>query len=421
MALGIGRRGRRGRGRGSYVTQGGRGSSATQGGHGNSDSQGGRGSSGGHGSFSSQGGRGSSTSLGGLGDSTSPSASQQRMGDPLSSQTPSCSTAYPSATTSGSGAVRGPTCGKKTVLIAKSATGGKLPITFEAPCRQPICVNAERFNNEMGYIENFDINLRNETTLKCIDEQMRKAWKGHKYKLHTYFKDIGGEDDEWSAKNTEARSKRKWGSRNGLVSTPRHHIRCGEDLTSTTGQIETWRERHYDPDKGWIWSDLESIYDCIIALRAEHTPVVLSDKDIMECTLGCHSVYFGGWDRSPSRSTATSDMNSGESRRPTYDELAKHLTSTQQQLFENSGPATRIPPTTQRTFEHDDDSPGCAIWQSQSVHVAALGCAKWQPKDHATWRMEAMPRGVTMSCHEAAHVCAIWQLVVVPCGCTRSC
>ncbi|PON70784.1 hypothetical protein PanWU01x14_078100 [Parasponia andersonii] len=136
----------------------------------------------------------------------------------------------PSATTSGSGAVRGPTYDKKTILIAKSATGGKLPVTFDATCRQPICVNVERFNNEIGYIvchhgifhhkewrlvpederaplrqyllENFDINLRNETTLKCIDEQMRKAWKGHKYKLHTYFKDIGGEDDMNMARRT---------------------------------------------------------------------------------------------------------------------------------------------------------------------------------------------------------------------------
>ncbi|PON49271.1 hypothetical protein PanWU01x14_231460 [Parasponia andersonii] len=123
----------------------------------------------------------------------------------------------------------------------------------------------------------------------------------------------------------------------------------------------------------------------MIALRAEHTPEVLSDKDIMEHILGRHSVYLKGWGQSPSGSTATSDMNSGEPRHPTYDELDKRLTSTQQQLFEvveglnecrqvlrehnlmppqrckttvsdqNSGPATRIPPTTQRTFEHDDD------------------------------------------------------------------
>ncbi|PON70783.1 hypothetical protein PanWU01x14_078090 [Parasponia andersonii] len=68
----------------------------------------------------------------------------------------------------------------------------------------------------------------------------------------------------------------------------------------------------------------------MIALRAEHTPEVLSDKDIMERILGRHSVYLGGWGRSPSSSTTTSDMNSGQPRRPTYDELAKRLTSTQQ-------------------------------------------------------------------------------------------
>ena len=36
--------------------------------------------------------------------------------------------------------------------------------------------------------------------LKCINEQMRKAWKGHKYKLHSYFKDIGGLEDVELAK-----------------------------------------------------------------------------------------------------------------------------------------------------------------------------------------------------------------------------
>ncbi|PON98880.1 hypothetical protein TorRG33x02_051170, partial [Trema orientale] len=135
---------------------------------------------------------------------------------------------------------------------------------------------------------------------------------------------------EWSVKNIEARSKRKWGSRNGSVSTPRHHIRRGEDLTSTTSQIETWQKRHYDPDKGWISIDLESFYDRMMGLRAEHTPEVLSDKKIMERVLGRHSVRLGGWGRSPSGSTATSDMDSGEPHRPTYDELAERLTSTQQ-------------------------------------------------------------------------------------------
>ena len=122
----------------------------------------------------------------------------------------------------------------------------------------------------------------------------------------------------------------------------------------------------------------------MIALRAEHTPDVLSDKEIMERVLGRHSVRLSGWGRSTTSSTATSD--SGRTRRPTYEELAEQLNTTRQQLHEvvegldecrqvlrqhnlmppprprtsisdqNSGPATRIPPTVQPTSEHQDDS-----------------------------------------------------------------
>ncbi|PON80735.1 hypothetical protein PanWU01x14_002910 [Parasponia andersonii] len=162
MAPGIGRRGRRGRGRGSYVTQGRRGSSATQGGHGNSASQGGCGSSvGGYGGFVSHDGRGGSVTQGGHGSFSSQGGcgSSTSLGDP-------------SATTSGSGAICGPTCGKKTVLSAKSATGGKLPVTFDTACRQPICVNAERFNNEIGYIlRHHDIFYHKEWRLVPGDER----------------------------------------------------------------------------------------------------------------------------------------------------------------------------------------------------------------------------------------------------------
>ena len=69
-----------------------------------------------------------------------------------------------------------------------------------------------------------------------------------------------------------------------------------------------------------------------IALRAEHTPNVLSDKEIMEHVLGRHSVRLSGWGRSTSHSTTTSD--SGKTQRPTYEELAKRLDTTQQQLHE---------------------------------------------------------------------------------------
>ncbi|XP_062094056.1 uncharacterized protein LOC133800099 [Humulus lupulus] len=124
---------------------------------------------------------------------------------------------------------RGVTRGLTTTTIAKASSTGKLLVTFNAECRQPICTNAEKFNNEIGFIirnhgtfhykewrmvpedvraplrhyllEHFDINLNDETTKKCIDEQMRKAWKGHKYKLHLYFKEIGGENDLEMAKS----------------------------------------------------------------------------------------------------------------------------------------------------------------------------------------------------------------------------
>ncbi|PON55326.1 hypothetical protein TorRG33x02_299840 [Trema orientale] len=100
----------------------------------------------------------------------------------------------------------------------------------------------------------------------------------------------------------------------------------------------------------------------------------------MERVLGHHSVRLGGCGRSPSGSTATSDMDSSEPHHPTYDELAECLTSTQQQRFEvmqglnkcrqvlrehnlmppprsnttvsdqNSGPMTHIPPTTYSAY-----------------------------------------------------------------------
>ncbi|KAK1360626.1 hypothetical protein POM88_045100 [Heracleum sosnowskyi] len=194
------------------------------------------------------------------------------------------------------------TRGMGTSKIAKAAAIGKLSVIFDADCRQPICNNAERFNNEIGFIvrnhgtfcykdwilvpeevraplrnyllENFDIDLRDKTTILCIDDQMRKAWRTHKYKLHSYFKCIGGlknvemakkkrhsdlnedQQEDWEilcdrwcsdefkereAINTINRSKRPRESKNGSVSTARHHIRRGMELNSSTGQIETWR------------------------------------------------------------------------------------------------------------------------------------------------------------------------------------
>ncbi|XP_074324585.1 uncharacterized protein LOC141661468 isoform X2 [Apium graveolens] len=177
------------------------------------------------------------------------------------------------------------TRGLGTSKIAKAASSGKLSVIFDADCLQPICANAEKFNNEIGFIvrnhatfhykewrlvpeavraplrhyllENFDINLSDMTTIKCIDDQMRRSWKNYKYKLYSHFKSIGGENDvemakkkchpelkddqqndremlydrwytnefkERAVKNTENNSKRKWTSKNGSVSTARHHI-----------------------------------------------------------------------------------------------------------------------------------------------------------------------------------------------------
>ena len=59
----------------------------------------------------------------------------------------------------------------------------------------------------------------------------------------------------------------------------------------------------------------------MIALRVEHTPDVLFDKEIMKHVLWCHFIRLSRWGRSTSGSTATSD--SGRTRRSTYEELAE--------------------------------------------------------------------------------------------------
>lgn len=43
------------------------------------------------------------------------------------------------------------------------------------------------------------------------------------------------------------------------MSTIRHHIRRGMELTSSTGQIETWRLKHFD-ENGWTGPDLQNLY-----------------------------------------------------------------------------------------------------------------------------------------------------------------
>ncbi|PON68671.1 hypothetical protein TorRG33x02_261510 [Trema orientale] len=66
-------------------------------------------------------------------------------------------------------------------------------------------------------------------------------------------------------------------------------------------------------------------------LRAQHPLNVLTYKEIMEHVLRCHSVCLGGWDRSLSDSTATSETDSSEPHRPTYSQLVQELNCTREQ------------------------------------------------------------------------------------------
>ncbi|XVF49897.1 hypothetical protein PTKIN_Ptkin04bG0052900 [Pterospermum kingtungense] len=185
----------------------------------------------------------------------------------------------------------------------------RLTVEFDFKLMQAICTNAEPFNNEIGYIVRkncslqykdwrlvppevraplrqklltlFDIDVDDHKVQKLIDGQMQEAWKGHKYRMHVYFKKIGGEEDpamaktkrpeevtedDWdylcdfwttpsflerSKKNADSRGKRKWESRNGSKSTARHHVSRGVDLNSSIGHIETWRIRHWHSERGW--------------------------------------------------------------------------------------------------------------------------------------------------------------------------
>ncbi|PON91089.1 hypothetical protein TorRG33x02_131200, partial [Trema orientale] len=199
----------------------------------------------------------------------------------------------------------------------------------------------------------FDINLNDEKVRRVIDQQMQRAWRGHKYKLHSHFKDIGGiqdltkaksqcpndvTQDDWvflcdrwsdptfvdqAKKNADNRAKRKWNSRNGSMSTPRHHVTRGADWDAPTGHIETWRLRHWHSEHGWTSPELEAKYNEMLQLRQHNPPENMTDKDILEKVLGRQSVRLFGWGRSPSTSDAT--CTSEESGRPTYAQLLEDL------------------------------------------------------------------------------------------------
>ncbi|KAM6589518.1 hypothetical protein CsatA_012123 [Cannabis sativa] len=273
-------------------------------------------------------------------------------------------------------AKRGPTCGHGTKVLKKSAKS--LTVTFDYKLNQAICDNAERFNNEIGFIvrqycsfqykewrlvppevraplrarllNTFDIDIEDEKVQKVIDGQMQRAWRGHKYKLHDHFKKVGGEIDptkaknecprgevsqqdweylcdrwsepsflELSKKNVDSSSKRKWDSRNGSKSTARHHISRGVDLNASIGHIETWRLRHWHKENGWETPELKNTYEKMIQLRQDNPPEKMSDKEILEQVLGRHSVRLFGWGRSPNISETTS--TSSDPDRPSYSRL----------------------------------------------------------------------------------------------------
>ncbi|XP_052206195.1 uncharacterized protein LOC127810657 [Diospyros lotus] len=276
--------------------------------------------------------------------------------------------------------VRRSTYGQRARKVKKHAKE-RLTVEFNFTLMQAICDNAEMFNNEIGYIVRkncsfqykewrcvpsivraplrhklltvFDINIEDKNIQKVIDKQMQRAWRGHKYKLHAYFKEIGGEkdpikakskrheevsQDDWdylcdlwtnpvfmerAQKNANSRAKRKWESRNGSRSTARHHVVRGANLDGPTGHIETWHLRHRHSEHGWSSSELEAKYEQMMQLRRDNSPDKMTDKDILEKVLGRQSVRLFGWGRSPSTSGTT--CTSEESSRPTYKQLVDDL------------------------------------------------------------------------------------------------
>lgn len=69
---------------------------------------------------------------------------------------------------------------------------------------------------------------------------------------------------ERARKNAESRAKRKWESRNGSKSTPRHHRSRGVELDAPTGQIETWKIRH--SKNGLILEEAKAKYVSVLLL-----------------------------------------------------------------------------------------------------------------------------------------------------------
>ncbi|KAL8090873.1 hypothetical protein AgCh_040083 [Apium graveolens] len=138
---------------------------------------------------------------------------------------------------------------------------------------------------------------------------------------------------ERAVKNTINRSKRPWESKNGSVSTTRHHIRRGMELTSSTGQIETWRLNHFDKN-GWTGPGLQELYDKMIDIRESHSPEEMSDKEIMEAVLGRDFVHLRGWGRSGGKTNKRACGTTIESNQPSYQELVQQLNEANNRLDE---------------------------------------------------------------------------------------
>ncbi|CAH9130514.1 unnamed protein product [Cuscuta epithymum] len=203
---------------------------------------------------------------------------------------------------------------------------------------------------------------------------MQKAWHGYRHTLRTHFKEVGGASDLTTAKskppedvnsldwdylcdlwsdpaylekaltNAESRKKRKYNSRNGSKSTARHHVSRGVDLDAPVGHIETWRLRHWHPERGWISPEAESKYEEMMQLRRDNPPEKLTDKQILENVLGRQSVRLFGWGRSPSGSKRSKN----DSNLPTYSELVGTVEMMRKLLIEKN----IIPPMPQIASDH---------------------------------------------------------------------
>ncbi|KAL8251243.1 hypothetical protein R6Q59_034936 [Mikania micrantha] len=313
---------------------------------------------------------------------------------------------------------RGITCGKGARKVMK-ASKKRLPVEFNFQTRRVISENESSFMYECGYILRnncslqykewrhvpnevrlplrhklttlFDIDVENSNICKVIDSYMARAWRGYRAKLHDHFKEIGGSEnatkgkttppsnvskedwkylcDMWcgtkyletAKKKAEARGKRKLDSRNGSKSTIRYHLERGQDLYSSSCQIETWRLTHWDAKKGWISKEAAATYEDMMRLRKHHSVESISDKSILEKVLGRSSVRLHGWGRDPTICSNTTGTNQ-KSKHPTYIELVdevetlKETCATMQQILIEKNLMSPLPGSSQvDTLESDEN------------------------------------------------------------------